>query len=72
MNRRSSFFAIAIPLALFLIGAVLYQYGYQGVQKELAERQDALSIRLKALARSMTLIAEGPSIERNLAALPTR
>jgi hypothetical protein len=69
MNRKSNMIPIAIPLIILLLGAVVYQYGYLGVQGELTEREDAASVKLKTLSRYMTLIADRPTLEKNLNAL---
>lgn len=69
MNRKSNLLSIAIPLVILLIGGVVYQYGYMGVQGELTEREDVTSVKLKTLTRYMTLIADRPTLEKNLTAL---
>ena len=69
MNRRSNLLPIAIPLIILLLGAVVYQYGYLGVRRELTEMEDAASVKLKTLTRYMTLIADRPTLEKNLTAL---
>lgn len=69
MNRRSRFLAVIIPLFVILIAAAVYEYGYLGVRGELAEMEDAASVKLKTLTRYMTLIAERPTLEKNLTAL---
>ena len=44
MNRRSNVMSIAIPLVVLLIGAVVYQYGYLGVQGGL-DREGGSGVR---------------------------
>ncbi len=68
MNGRSNLLAIAIPLAIILLGAVVYEYGYLGVQGELTEREDAAAVKTKILEKYLALIAEGPAIEKDLTA----
>ena len=69
MNRKNNLLSIAIPLIIILSGAVVYEYGYLGVQGELTEMEDAVSIKLKTLKKQMTLIAGMPTLEKNLTAL---
>lgn len=69
MNRRSKLLPIAIPLIVVLFGAVIYEYGYLRIREELTDREDAMSVKLKTLEKQMTLIADKPTIERNLSAL---
>ena len=69
MNRRSNVLPIAVFLIILLLGAVVYQYGYLGIRGELTEMEDGASVKLKTLARYMTLIAERPNLEKNLTAL---
>jgi len=69
MNRKSNLLSIAIPLTVLLLGAVVYQYGYLGVRGEMTEMEDAASVKLKTLTRYMTLIADRPTLEKNLTAL---
>ena len=69
MYRRNKPLVIAALLAAVLIGLLVYQYGYLGIQGELADRADERSVKMKTLARVMALIAERPSIEKNLGAL---
>jgi hypothetical protein len=69
MNKKSNLLPIAIPLLLFLLGAVVYQYGYLRVQRELTEMEETASVKLKALKKYMTLIADRPTLEKSLSAL---
>ena len=69
MNRRSNMVSLATPLIIILLGAVIYQYGYLGVRGEMAEMEDAASVKMKTLTRYMTLIADKPTLEKNLNAL---
>jgi hypothetical protein len=69
MKRTSPILLIAIPFMIILFGAVIYQYGYQRVQSELIEREDAASVKSKTLKKYMALIADKPRIEAKLTAL---
>jgi hypothetical protein len=57
MNKRSN------------LGAVVCQYGYLRVQRELTEMENRASVKLKTLKKYMTLIADRPTLEKNLSAL---
>lgn len=69
MNGRSRFLPVAVALIVILGGAAIYQYGYLGVRGELAEREDAASVKMKTLTRYLTLIADRPALEKRLAGL---
>jgi hypothetical protein len=68
MKRKSRILLVAIPLMVVLLGIVVYDYGYRRVRSELAEREEALAVKSKVLAKYMTLIADRPAIEAGLAA----
>jgi hypothetical protein len=69
MNRKRNMISIAIPLVILLLGVVIYQYGYLRVQSRLTEMEDTASLKLKTLKKYMTLIADRPTLEKNLTAL---
>jgi hypothetical protein len=69
MKNQSRLLVIAVPLMILLLGAVIYQYGYQRVQAELAEMEDAVSVKSRILQKYMGLIADKPRLETELAAL---
>ncbi|MHB8770469.1 MAG: type II secretion system protein GspM [Syntrophales bacterium] len=69
MSRRGKFLPITIVLGVILSGAVIYQYGYLGIRGELAEREDAASVKMKTLTRYLTLLADRPALEERLIAL---
>jgi hypothetical protein len=69
MKRSGNILFIAVPLMFLLLGAVVYQYGYQSVRAELAEMEDAASVKSRILQKYMGLIAERPRLETELAAL---
>ena len=54
---------------IVLAGAVVYEYGYQGVRAELNEIENAMSVKSKTLKNYVALIADKPRIEAQLAAL---
>lgn len=69
MKRKSKVLAVAVPLAVFLIGLTIYQYGYLKVQSEMAAMEDVASIKLKTLEKYLALIDAKPRLEAKLAAL---
>jgi len=69
MKRKSKILVIAIPLMIVLLGAVVYQYGYQRVQTDLTVMEDTMSVKSKTLQKYVTLIAERPRLEQRLSAL---
>ena len=69
MKSQSRLLVIAVPLMILLLGAVIYQYGYQRVQAELAEMDDAASVKSRILQKYMRMIADKPRLETELAAL---
>ena len=54
---------------VLLLGAVIYQYGYQRVRAELAEMEDAATVKSKLLQKYMGVIADKPRLETELTAL---
>jgi len=69
MEKNSTFLRIAIPLAVILAGFTVYEYGYLQVRTEVAARKDAAWEKKKILKKYLTLIAERPRLEAELAAL---
>jgi hypothetical protein len=69
MKSRSRLLVIAVPLMLILMGAVIYQYGYQRVHAELAEKEEAASVKSRILQKYMGMIADKPRLETELTAL---
>ena len=68
MKKRSNILLIAIPIMIILFGTVIYEYGYLRVQSELIEMEDAAAVKSKTLKKYITLIADKPRIEAQLAA----
>jgi hypothetical protein len=60
---------ITIPLMLILLGFVLYQYVYLRIQSDVASIKESQSIKTRTLEKYISLIAEKPDIEKNLASL---
>ncbi len=51
-------------LMFVLLGAVVYDQGYLRVQSELVDREEALAVKTKILAKYMALIADRPQRRR--------
>lgn len=67
--KKSKTLVIAIPLMVILLGLVMYQYVYSGIQTELASIKESQSIKTKTLEKYITFIAEKPQLEKQLASL---
>ena len=67
MAKRNRWLIGAIPLMIFLLGAVVYEYGYLRIQSEVADREESFSAKAKTLAKYRTLLAQKPSLEVRLA-----
>jgi len=68
MKKKNKFLLVAIPVIIVLLGAVIYQYGVLKVRSELGEREEMVSVKAKTLNKYMTLIADKPRLEQELAA----
>jgi len=66
MKSRSTLLAIAIPVIIVLAGLVAYQYGYQGVRKEMSSIKEMQASKTKILEKYISLIAEKPDLEKQL------
>lgn len=69
MKKNNTFLIIAVPLAIALLGLTLYEYGYLGVQSEVAATKEASFEKKRMLKKYLTLIASKPRLEKQLAAL---
>jgi hypothetical protein len=69
MRKKSKFLIIAIPLAMILFGLTVYEYGYLGVESQIAATKEASYEKKKILRKYLTLIAAKPRIEKQFAAL---
>lgn len=69
MKNQSKVLLVAVPLMILLLGAVIYQYGYQRVRADMAELDEAASVKEKLLQKYMGMIADRPSLETELATL---
>jgi uncharacterized protein YlxW (UPF0749 family) len=66
MKSRSTLLAIAMPVIIVLAGLVAYQYGYQGVRKEMSSINEMQASKTKILEKYISLIAEKPDLEKQL------
>ena len=69
MKKNSNILLMSIPLLIVLAGAVIYEYGYQGVRAELNETENTMSVKSRTLKNYVALIADKPRLEAQLAAL---
>ncbi|MCL4492457.1 MAG: type II secretion system protein GspM [Nitrospirae bacterium] len=58
-----------MPVMALLLIAVVYQYGYRGVQAEVASLKEAQNAKIKTLTKYMAFIAEKAGMEKKLASL---
>jgi hypothetical protein len=66
--RRSRFITLFIPIALVLSVLLLYQR-YSAVRAEIASVIDERTMKERTLRKMLSIIAEKPALEKNLAAL---
>jgi hypothetical protein len=67
--KNSKIIYIAIPLLAILIGLVIYQYGYLRIQENLSAIKDEQAAKTKTLQKYMSVIADGPELQKKLLAL---
>jgi hypothetical protein len=67
--KKNRTLILTIPAMLVLIGLIVYQYVYLGVQKELISMKESQAIKTRTLEKYISLIAEKPEIEKNLTSL---
>ncbi len=69
MEKRSNILIFAIPVVVVLVGLLIYQYGYEEVQTEMASVRDMQATKMRTLQKYVTIIAEKPELETKLATL---
>jgi hypothetical protein len=69
MKSKSRLLVVAIPVIVVLAGLVAYQYGYQGVKNEMSFMKEMQASKTKMLEKYISLIAEKPDLEKQLAGL---
>ena len=69
MKRNKRLLIIAVPVAVILFVFVVYQYIYVGVMSDIASIREQQDAKMATLTKYITLIAEKPELEKQLAAL---
>ncbi len=69
MKRNKRLLMIALPLLAILFVLAFYEYVYIGVDSELSIIRDEQDLKLKTLSKYLSLIAQRPEFEKELAAL---
>jgi hypothetical protein len=67
--KKNRILIIAIPVLIILFGLVIYQYGYLGIQEQLSAIKEEQMAKAKTLQKYLTVIAEGPDLQKKLLAL---
>lgn len=69
MSRRNRFLIMMVPIALILLGFVVYQYGFLPIEAEMNTITDTEAIKTATLEKYARLIAEKPDLEKKIAVL---
>ncbi len=69
MQKRNRTLILTIPLMVVLFGFMFYEYVYLRIQSDMVSIKESQSIKTRTLEKYISLIAEKPDIEKNLAAL---
>jgi hypothetical protein len=64
--KKNRTLLIAVPLALLLIGLVIYQYGYLGIQETVSANKEEEDLKVRTLQKYLSFIAEEPDLQREL------
>jgi hypothetical protein len=67
--KKSKILFIAVPLLTFLLGLVIYEYGYLRIQESLSALEEEETLKTATLQKYMGIIAERPELEKKLLAL---
>ena len=67
--KKNRLLFLALPVLMILLGLVVYQYGYLRVKEELAVIREEQAAKEKTLQKVLAIIAQRPSLEKELAAL---
>lgn len=67
--KKNKTLIFTIPAMIILGVFLLYQYVYLGIQEELSTVKEIQEIKTKTLQKYMTLIAQKPELEKQLASL---
>lgn len=60
---------ITIPIAIILFGFVIYQYGYQEIQKRISSIKEEQDVKINILKKYIALMSEIPFLEKRLVSL---
>jgi hypothetical protein len=69
VKKRNKTLIITIPLMAVLLGFMLYEYVYLRIQSDVVTIKESQAIKTRTLEKYISLIAEKPNIEKNLATL---
>lgn len=67
--KKNRTLIIGIPIIIILAFFVIYQYGYQTIQANMASIKEEQDIKTKTLEKYVTFISEKPHIEKTIALL---
>jgi hypothetical protein len=67
--KKSKILYIATPLLVILVGLIIYQYGYLRIQENLSGITEEQSVKTKTLQKYLSIIEEGPELQKKLVAL---
>jgi hypothetical protein len=67
--KNSKILFIALPFLALLTGLVIYQYGYLRIQENLSAITEEQAAKTETLQKYMSIIAEGPALQKKLLAL---
>lgn len=67
--KRNRLLVIAVPLIVILLFLVSYEYGYLGVQEEVAGIKEEEAVKIRTLQKYIAYISEGPELEKTLQTL---
>jgi alanyl-tRNA synthetase len=66
MKKKNNLLIAAIPVLIILAGLTAYQYGYQGVRREMNSIKELEESKTEMLEKYIALIAEKPNLEKKL------
>ncbi len=67
--KKNRTLILGIPLIVILAFFVIYQYGYQTIQADMASVKEEQDIKTKTLEKYVTFISEKPHLEKTIALL---
>jgi hypothetical protein len=69
MPRKSKTLLIAVPMIVVLVLLVAYEYGYRGLEEDLAAADEQQTVKRKTLDKYISAIVQKPHLEAALVAL---